>query len=336
MGCCSSTLSHNEEDERRRRRNDMNNSGFVHQQQLDIVHSAHSGRLGSVEPPEQEQEIVKGPDVITTRASTSSKQSLDKSNAMSTATTSNEKEGTAPETSTVTQNHEIVHFNMNSNLSRQASEEKPLTLSQTQQQQQQQSPSMIPALTITNTTTNTTMNYNNNNTPMDNTPLTAMTTTMANTSPDHHDAFSCAIFVRLSSNGQDIKINVPTQPPYLTIAGIRKELSPHLDKLNSASSPQKSRGASTISKFIYLGRLLSDQYMIIPMGNNSTTGKMTSNNNEDVMIPSLPPASPPPPSSVTKNILHHHPFHHHNQQQQKVYIQKQGVIQAMVTTKSKA
>ncbi|KAI8880194.1 hypothetical protein K501DRAFT_255522 [Backusella circina FSU 941] len=58
------------------------------------------------------------------------------------------------------------------------------------------------------------------------------------------------IFVRLSSNGQDIKIEAPIEAPYLTIAGLQQYLIPHL---NSASV-----------KLIYLGRILTNKQTIVP------------------------------------------------------------------------
>ncbi|KAI8083414.1 uncharacterized protein B0P05DRAFT_586146 [Gilbertella persicaria] len=59
------------------------------------------------------------------------------------------------------------------------------------------------------------------------------------------------ILVRLSSNGQDIPIQVPIHPPYLTVGGLRKELLPHLNP-------------NARIKFIYLGRLLPDGHIIVP------------------------------------------------------------------------
>ncbi|KAI8370006.1 hypothetical protein BD560DRAFT_397347 [Blakeslea trispora] len=93
------------------------------------------------------------------------------------------------------------------------------------------------------------------------------------------------IFVRLSSNGQDVAVQIPVQPPYLTVAGLRKELLPHLD-------------ADARVKLIYLGRLLPDQHVIVPTEQQD-------------------PNQPLPPP---KNKM--------------IQIQKEGVIQAMIMTKS--
>ncbi|KAI9469729.1 MAG: hypothetical protein EXX96DRAFT_587225 [Benjaminiella poitrasii] len=94
------------------------------------------------------------------------------------------------------------------------------------------------------------------------------------------------ICIRLSNNGQDIRIQVPTQPPYLTLAGLRHTLLPHLNN-------------SSRVKFIYLGRILSDQHVIVP----------TPQPDSDLPLP--------PPKNRT------------------IQIQKEGVIQAMISTISK-
>lgn len=93
------------------------------------------------------------------------------------------------------------------------------------------------------------------------------------------------IIVRLSNNGQDITISVPTQPPYLTVAGLREALLPHLEK-------------EARVRLIYLGRILPDQHIIVP----------TETTDDDIPLP--------PPKK--RSIL----------------IQKEGVIQAMITKKS--
>lgn len=89
------------------------------------------------------------------------------------------------------------------------------------------------------------------------------------------------IFVRLSNNGQDISFQVPTQPPYLTVSGLRQELLPHLEK-------------NARVKLIYLGRILPDQHVIVPTQTDAD-------------------APLPPPKN------------------RAIQIQKEGVIQAMVT-----
>ncbi|KAI7881232.1 uncharacterized protein EV154DRAFT_523619 [Mucor mucedo] len=87
------------------------------------------------------------------------------------------------------------------------------------------------------------------------------------------------VFVRLSNNGQDIAMHVPTQAPYWNVSTLGKEVLPHLEK--------KSR-----VKFIYLGRVLPDTHLIVPICMDSD-------------------------STISKNNA--------------IYIQKEGVIQAMVT-----
>lgn len=89
------------------------------------------------------------------------------------------------------------------------------------------------------------------------------------------------IYVRLSNNGQDITIQVPTQAPYLTVAGLKEALLPHLEK-------------DARVRLIYLGRILPDQHMIVP-----------TETDDDIPLP------PPKKRSVL--------------------IQKEGVIQAMIT-----
>ncbi|KAL9550001.1 hypothetical protein MBANPS3_004940 [Mucor bainieri] len=89
------------------------------------------------------------------------------------------------------------------------------------------------------------------------------------------------IYVRLSNNGQDITFQVPTQPPYLTVSGLRQELLPHLEK-------------NARVRLIYLGRILPDQHVIVPTQTDAD-------------------APLPPPKN------------------RAIQIQKEGVIQAMVT-----
>lgn len=64
------------------------------------------------------------------------------------------------------------------------------------------------------------------------------------------------ILVRLSSDGQDITIQLPTEPPYLSVAALKQQLLLYTT-------------ASNI-KLIYLGRILSDQYLIAPTGSPIT------------------------------------------------------------------
>jgi hypothetical protein len=72
-----------------------------------------------------------------------------------------------------------------------------------------------------------------------------------NTSTDSSSLSTWPIFVRLSNNGQDITIQVPTQPPYLTVGGLRQALLSHLEK-------------NARVKLIYLGRILPDKHVIVP------------------------------------------------------------------------
>lgn len=96
-----------------------------------------------------------------------------------------------------------------------------------------------------------------NSTINNNTTTTSSSLPPSNTSPPLPITKSIAtwpIYVRLSSNGQDITIQVPIEPPYLTVGELRKELLPHLDHNTS----------STRVKLIYLGRILPDQHVIVP------------------------------------------------------------------------
>lgn len=98
---------------------------------------------------------------------------------------------------------------------------------------------------------------------------------------------TCTIFIRLSNNGKDISMQIPIEPPYITVAGICKDLLPRLDNHTS----------STRVKLIYLGRILPDQHVIVPT--------MT---------------DPDAPLPAPKNS--------------KIQIQKEGVIQAIVSNLS--
>ncbi|KAG0182431.1 hypothetical protein DFQ28_010919 [Apophysomyces sp. BC1034] len=61
------------------------------------------------------------------------------------------------------------------------------------------------------------------------------------------------IQVRLSLNAQDVGLSIPVSAPFMTIAGLRQMLQPHID----TSQP-------TRIKFIYLGRILADSLLIVP------------------------------------------------------------------------
>lgn len=123
-----------------------------------------------------------------------------------------------------------------------------------------------------------------------NTTTTTTTTSSSSSSPPPaaqqaqatQDTTTWPIFVRLSNNGQDITIQVPIHPPYLTVGGLRKELLPHLE-------------SSARVKLIYLGRILPDNHVIVP----------TQTSEADAPLP--------PPKN------------------RAIQIQKEGVIQAMVT-----
>ncbi|KAI9264820.1 hypothetical protein BY458DRAFT_513682 [Sporodiniella umbellata] len=69
--------------------------------------------------------------------------------------------------------------------------------------------------------------------------------------------------VRLSSNGQDVPFQLPTEPPFLTVATLRERLMPHL------------QGDVQNVKLIYLGRILSDQYQIAPSAISLPKNKST-------------------------------------------------------------
>ncbi|KAI8082058.1 hypothetical protein BDF21DRAFT_417033 [Thamnidium elegans] len=99
---------------------------------------------------------------------------------------------------------------------------------------------------------------------------------------------TCTIFIRLSNNGKDVSMQIPIEPPYITVDGLRKDLLCHLDNYTS----------STRVKLIYLGRILPDQHVIVPT------------------MTDLDAPLPTPPKKST------------------IQIQKEGVIQAMVTNLS--
>ncbi|GAA5797312.1 hypothetical protein HPULCUR_002693 [Helicostylum pulchrum] len=98
---------------------------------------------------------------------------------------------------------------------------------------------------------------------------------------------TCTIFIRLSNNGKDISMQIPIESPYITAAGLCKDLLLHLDNHTS----------STRVKLIYLGRILTDQHVIVPI--------MT---------------DPDAPLPAPKNT--------------KIHIQKEGIIQAIVSNLS--
>ncbi|OAD07079.1 hypothetical protein MUCCIDRAFT_155467 [Mucor lusitanicus CBS 277.49] len=142
---------------------------------------------------------------------------------------------------------------------------------QTQTQTQTQQPSPIqmnkPEVTITRASSSLHSQITSSNAA-----AAAAATTATTTWP---------IYVRLSNNGQDIAFQAPTQPPYLTVSGLRQELLPHLEK-------------NARVRLIYLGRILPDQHVIVPTQTDAD-------------------APLPPPKN------------------RAIQIQKEGVIQAMVT-----
>ncbi|ORE03480.1 hypothetical protein BCV72DRAFT_31667 [Rhizopus microsporus var. microsporus] len=81
-------------------------------------------------------------------------------------------------------------------------------------------------------------------------------------SVDNYDQ-NYPILVRFSNNGQDVTVQLPTEPPYLTIAQLRKQMLPHFN------------GQLNQIKFIYLGRVLSDQFIIVPSGTSIVKNKST-------------------------------------------------------------
>ncbi|KAL0135935.1 hypothetical protein V8B55DRAFT_1568343 [Mucor lusitanicus] len=128
---------------------------------------------------------------------------------------------------------------------------------QTQTQTQTQQPSPIqmnkPEVTITRASSSLHSQSNieksslkeadnNSSVTSSNAAAAAAATTATTTWP---------IYVRLSNNGQDIAFQAPTQPPYLTVSGLRQELLPHLEK-------------NARVRLIYLGRILPDQHVIVP------------------------------------------------------------------------
>ncbi|KAF7727123.1 hypothetical protein EC973_007984 [Apophysomyces ossiformis] len=66
------------------------------------------------------------------------------------------------------------------------------------------------------------------------------------------------IQVRLS-NAQDVRLTIPASAPFMSIAGLRQSLQPHIDN-----------ASSTRIKFIYLGRILPDALLIVPATADTT------------------------------------------------------------------
>lgn len=165
---------------------------------------------------------------------------------------------------------------------------------QEQQQQQQQTHPKKPEVTITRASSslhsvNAEKSSSEVNGTSYNMTTTTTTTTTSSSSPPPpqspsltNDSTTVPIFIRLSNNGQDITIQVPVHPPYITVSGLRKELLPHLEP-------------SARVKLIYLGRILPDGHVIVP----------TTTTDSDAPLP--------PPKN------------------RAIQIQKEGVIQAMVT-----
>ncbi|GAN01584.1 hypothetical protein MAM1_0009c01018 [Mucor ambiguus] len=161
------------------------------------------------------------------------------------------------------------------------------TQTQTQQHHQQQ-PSSIqmnkPEVTITRASSSLHSQSNVEKSSLrevdNNSSVTSSNAAAAAASPTTTTT-TWPIYVRLSNNGQDITLQVPTQPPYLTVSGLRQELLPHLEK-------------DARVKLIYLGRILPDQHVIVPTQTDAD-------------------APLPPPKN------------------RAIQIQKEGVIQAMVT-----
>ncbi|CAO3609111.1 unnamed protein product [Mucor fragilis] len=163
------------------------------------------------------------------------------------------------------------------------------TQTQTQQHQQQPSPIQMNKPEVTITRASSSLHSQSN---IEKSSLKEVDNNSSVTSSNAAAAAAAAaspttttttwpIYVRLSNNGQDITFQVPTQPPYLTVSGLRQELLPHLEK-------------NARVKLIYLGRILPDQHVIVPTQTDAD-------------------APLPPPKNRT------------------IQIQKEGVIQAMVT-----
>jgi hypothetical protein len=64
--------------------------------------------------------------------------------------------------------------------------------------------------------------------------------------------FDYAITIRLTNTGKDIKIGLATEPPYLSVANIKKQLVPYLDP------------SVQIVKLIHLGNILTDETKLGP------------------------------------------------------------------------
>ncbi|EPB92296.1 hypothetical protein HMPREF1544_00865 [Mucor circinelloides 1006PhL] len=163
------------------------------------------------------------------------------------------------------------------------------TQTQTQQQQQQHQSSPIqmnkPEVTITRASSSLHSQSNIEKSSLkeidNNSSVTSSNAAAAAAAATTTAITTWPIYVRLSNNGQDITFQVPTQPPYLTVSGLRQELLPRLEK-------------NARVKLIYLGRILPDQHVIVPTQTDAD-------------------APLPPPKN------------------RAIQIQKEGVIQAMVT-----
>lgn len=67
----------------------------------------------------------------------------------------------------------------------------------------------------------------------------------------------CTIFVRLSTSGaKDIAIEIPTQPPFMTVSELK-------NKINIPADQQ--------IKLIHMGRILKDDFDLVPASTTSTT-----------------------------------------------------------------
>lgn len=64
--------------------------------------------------------------------------------------------------------------------------------------------------------------------------------------------FDYAITIRLTNTNKDIKIGLTTEPPYLNVASIKKQLVPYLDP------------SIQIVKLIHLGNILTDETKLGP------------------------------------------------------------------------
>lgn len=78
-----------------------------------------------------------------------------------------------------------------------------------------------------------------------------------------------SIIVRLSSDGKDVTVPIPTNEPYITIAELKSKL-PHDDSHNSI-------------RLIHLGRILKDDFILVPSNSPSSSSNIVKISNHGVI-----------------------------------------------------